>query len=56
MRSLSELLKAEAEGQKLTNEERRYLDKYKETKQVRHSASFVYHKRKLPNEPPANRD
>lgn len=49
MRSLQELLALPAT--ELTEEEAEYLMKYNKLKRVRHSPSFVYHSRKLPEEP-----
>lgn len=48
MRSLKELLKLPAE--ELTAKEAEYLMKYNRLKRVKHSPSFVYHSRKLPEE------
>lgn len=48
MRSLKELL--ELPSIELTEEEAEYLMKYNRLKRVKHSPSFVYHSRKLPEE------
>lgn len=50
MKSITELLNMESNGETLTEEEQSYLNNYKAKKQYRHSPSFVYHSRKLPRE------
>lgn len=50
MRPLPILLKAKANNEPLTEEEKAYLAKYEQQKNIRHSTSFIYHSRKLPKE------
>lgn len=48
MRDITTLLKLE--NSEMSDEEIKYLAKYKQLKHFRHSTNFVYHKRKLPRE------
>ena len=50
MRSITELLKAEENNEPLTEEEKKYLDKFRERKTVRHATGFIFHSRRLPKE------
>lgn len=52
MRGIKEL--TQADPSTLTPEELKYLNKYKELKKFKHSTSFVYHSRKLPEEANGN--
>lgn len=49
MRGISELLSLPKD--QLTKEEAEYLRVYQRHKKVRHASSFIYHSRKLPQEP-----
>ena len=50
MRGIKELLQAEKNGEKLTDKEQKYLEQYKQQKNVRHSQNFVTHATHVPKE------
>ena len=48
--SIKHLLQKEADGEALSEKEKKYLQNYKHSKQFRHSQSFITHAKSLPEE------
>ncbi len=50
MRTIKRLLEVEKQGDPMTEEEMAYVVRYKAQKHVKHSAGFIAHTRKIPDE------